>query len=320
MSGTRSSVFIGSSVEGLPIAKAIQQNLDRACEASTWCQGIFGLAGGTLETLLEKVRKFDFAVLVLTADDITLSRETKKPAPRDNILLELGMFLGALGKERTFVVHDRSIDLKLPTDIVGGLTPATFEPHADGNWQAALGACCTSIETEIGKQGIRSRAELTGAVDVATQFSIISGLMDASDRQYFIFMFEQNATFLRASHPFATGEIYEYEIKDDSAGQGGYSFDELCYELAEADLLGVDLRNNVSLTPRGKDYAAWLIKNNKRADYFRCTKGGWGTPPPYSQYEAMKVRDDEMRRLHAERLLSTQAAVQQKLQAGALKP
>ena len=42
----RPSVFIGSSTVGLPIAEAIQQNLDYHCDV-VWCglQGVFGLSG-----------------------------------------------------------------------------------------------------------------------------------------------------------------------------------------------------------------------------------------------------------------------------------
>src|SRR5262249_39111506 len=91
----RPRAFIGSSREGLPIAEAIQQNLDYSCEATIWYQGVFGLGGGTLESLVDRLESFDFAILVLTPDDVTVSREQTQQSPRDNVLLELGMFLGA---------------------------------------------------------------------------------------------------------------------------------------------------------------------------------------------------------------------------------
>jgi hypothetical protein len=37
--GKRPSIFLGSSTEGLPIAKAVQLNLDNVCEATIWSQG-----------------------------------------------------------------------------------------------------------------------------------------------------------------------------------------------------------------------------------------------------------------------------------------
>jgi predicted nucleotide-binding protein len=155
----RPSVFIGSSAEGLRIAKFIQVELDHACEVTIWSQGVFGLGDGTLEALVRAVGEFDFAILVLTPDDLVESRGAEKQAPRDNVLLELGLFLGALGRQRTFEVHDRTANLKLPSDLAG-VTPATYEPHASGNLRAALGAPCTLIEDVIRRLGRRPEREL----------------------------------------------------------------------------------------------------------------------------------------------------------------
>src|SRR5262249_14115576 len=67
-------VFIGSSMEGLNVAKAIQQELEGVCEATVWSQGAFGLMEGTLESLYAQLDSNDFAVLVLSADDWIESR------------------------------------------------------------------------------------------------------------------------------------------------------------------------------------------------------------------------------------------------------
>lgn len=152
----RPSVFVGSSSEGLRIAKAIQVLLDHACEVTIWSQGVFGLSEGTLESLVLSLDKFDFAILVLTPDDLITSREQSLPAPRDNVLFELGLFVGALGRSRTFIVYERTANLKLPSDLAG-ITAASFQPHESGNLQAALGAPCTIIENTIERQGVREQ-------------------------------------------------------------------------------------------------------------------------------------------------------------------
>src|SRR5687767_13559681 len=118
-------VFIGSSSEGLETAKGAQANLEYSCESQIWSQGLFGLSSGTLETLVRSLDKFDFAILVLTEDDITISRDQEQKSPRDNVIFELGLFIGGLGLDRTFIVVDRKAKLKLPSDL-GGITPATF--------------------------------------------------------------------------------------------------------------------------------------------------------------------------------------------------
>ena len=152
----RPRVFVGSSSEGLNIAKAIQLELDQSCEVEVWHQGVFGLSQGTLESLTLSLRRFDFAVFVLTADDLITMRGETKPSARDNVIFELGFFLGALGRERTFMVYDRTQPPDLPSDL-DGVTAATFEPHRSGNLAAAVGAPCTKIQSQIENVGLRAR-------------------------------------------------------------------------------------------------------------------------------------------------------------------
>jgi hypothetical protein len=163
----RPSLFIGSSSEGLPIAETLQILLEYPCEVALWSQGIFGLSQGTLESLVAALDDFDFAVLALTPDDLVTSRDESKSVPRDNVLFELGLFMGGLGRERTFLVYDRTAHLKLPSDLAG-VTAATFAPHSSGNLQSALGAAATKIKTQIerfGRREIRRFSDL----DKATQ-------------------------------------------------------------------------------------------------------------------------------------------------------
>jgi Predicted nucleotide-binding protein containing TIR-like domain len=169
MARTRPSVFVGSSKEGLKIAKALQILLDHACEVTIWSQGVFGLSQGSLESLVRALDEFDFAVLILTADDLVISREESSAAPRDNVLFELGLFMGGLGKDRTFIVYDRSKDLKLPSDLAG-VSAATFEPHVNGNFEAALGAAATRVENQVTRLGLRVRESLKQLSEAAHGF------------------------------------------------------------------------------------------------------------------------------------------------------
>jgi len=171
-------MFIGSSVEGLATAKAVQVLLDRACEAEVWSQGTFGLSEGTLESLVLALGRFDFAVLVLTPDDLTVSRGKDRPVARDNVVFELGLFIGALGRDRTFMLFDRTRPPALPTDLAG-VTAATFEPHASGNLEAALGAACTRIEGVVGRLGIRDIQRVQRLSDAAVSVQHAGSQMQA---------------------------------------------------------------------------------------------------------------------------------------------
>ena len=143
-------IFVGSSNEGLPIAEAVQLRLEPPYEVELWTQGVYGLTQGNLENLLRAVPTFDFAILVLTADDLKVSRGDTTPAARDNVVFELGVFLGALGPDRTFMVYDRTRPPSLPSDL-SGVAAATFQPHANGNLDAALGSPSTKIKQVIAK-------------------------------------------------------------------------------------------------------------------------------------------------------------------------
>ena len=113
-------VFIGSSSEALQEATHVSQVLgrhDMTCKL--WTQGVFQLSRTTIEELIRASNECDFAVLFLTPDDMTASRGKKKASPRDNVVFELGLFMGALGRDRTYVIIPRGADLKLPTDLLG---------------------------------------------------------------------------------------------------------------------------------------------------------------------------------------------------------
>jgi len=101
------ALFIGSSSEGLAVAQAIQTQLQHDTEVTVWNEGTFPLGQTALEGLVNALDRFDFAVLVLTPDDTVLTRKSEHLAPRDNLLFELGLFMGRLGRSRTFVVCER---------------------------------------------------------------------------------------------------------------------------------------------------------------------------------------------------------------------
>lgn len=281
MSNTiRPVVFIGSSAEGLPAARALQQNLDHDAEVILWSQGIFGLSSGTLETLVTKTQRFDFAVLVLTPDDLTFSRDQTTPSPRDNVVFELGLFIGALGRERTYIVCDRTAGIRLPSDLAG-VTPATYAPPQAGSLQSALGAPSSEILTAVQTLGARPRTSDEIYIDQTTQFKVVAGLLDIPGVQLFILMHESRAV-LRREAGFMLGIRQEYDIKSENhtgSGHGYFDVNKFCKQLADADLLTADLRGRISLTQRGHAFAEWLDASGFRAQYFWCDIGTWGDRP-----------------------------------------
>lgn len=147
---SKPTLFIGSSTEQLPVARAIESNLANDADVEVWDQGLFGLGTATLEALEEALPRFDFAVLVLAADDVLQSRGEQQPVARDNVLFELGLFIGHKGRRRAFFVLEEDALVKLPSDL-WGITPAKFRRSKLG-LQASLGPACNKIRLALKSQ------------------------------------------------------------------------------------------------------------------------------------------------------------------------
>ena len=76
-------------------------------------------------TIVEKFEDFTdvgFAVVICTPDDIgalASDQENLRPRPRQNVVLELGFFLGRMGRERVCALLEG--DLEMPSDYDGVL-------------------------------------------------------------------------------------------------------------------------------------------------------------------------------------------------------
>jgi len=141
------SVFLGSSTEGLAVARTVRGLLSDTARITLWNEGFFALGSTFIETLVNELPKFDFAVLILTPDDLVNSRDTEAFSPRDNLIFELGLFTAGVGRSRTFIVRDRRT--KLPTDL-SGVTTATYQfPELPQTLASALGPASDSIHFAI---------------------------------------------------------------------------------------------------------------------------------------------------------------------------
>lgn len=157
-------IFIGSSAESLVIAEAANENLDYGFEVSIWHAGTFKLSNSTIDDLIIKASNVDFALFIFSPDDIATIRNNSKHVVRDNVIFELGLFVGSIGKERCFILKPRGLELHLPTDLLG-LNFAEFEPNrTDNDFRSATSAACAQIRRRSEELGIIRQTTLPDKV------------------------------------------------------------------------------------------------------------------------------------------------------------
>ena len=117
-------IFLGSSGKQAKLLQAIARGLEEVADVEPWTT-TFNPGRSTLDRLVELSQEVDFAAFVFAQDDWTTTDgpQSGEASPRDNVVFEAGLFGGALGIRRTFILHaDGS---KLPTDLLGLTGSAT---------------------------------------------------------------------------------------------------------------------------------------------------------------------------------------------------
>ena len=147
-------VFVISSAEAIPIARAVQSAFEYDdLIVTVWPDGVFKVANYTLQSLEDEIDNSDFAIAIAHPDDQVESRETQWPQPRDNVIFELGLFMGRLGRRRAILMEPREEKVKLPSDLAGVTTiPYRFDPN--GDTEALLAPACTKLRKHILELGL----------------------------------------------------------------------------------------------------------------------------------------------------------------------
>jgi Predicted nucleotide-binding protein containing TIR-like domain len=171
-------VFVGSSTKALAVARAIQANLADAADIVIWNEGMVELSQHLMESLTQAAGKFDFAVLVMAPDDDLVSAGQNWRATRDNVLIELGLFIGTLGRERTFLVVESVPELKIPSDLEGMVFARYRTPADDRPLRSALGPACEEVRDAISKRGrAATLKQLEGMVHSLVRYSMSASIL-----------------------------------------------------------------------------------------------------------------------------------------------
>jgi Predicted nucleotide-binding protein containing TIR-like domain len=147
-------IFLGSSGKQAKLLQAITRGLDDVAEVEPWTT-TFNPGRSTLDRLVELSQEVDFAAFVFAQDDWTSTdaSESGQASPRDNVVFEAGLFGGALGIRRTFILHAN--DSKLPSDLLG-LTSVRYDPATS---PAEIRAINQKLRKAIETEGRRGPVE-----------------------------------------------------------------------------------------------------------------------------------------------------------------
>ena len=139
----------------------MQSNLESVAEVTVWDQEVCEPSSNVIDSLQSVLRVMDFGVIVLSADDIATIRSIEYKVTRDNVILEMGLFIATLGIERVAIIHPVNIgNFHYPSDITGTIL-LPYDPHrTDGKLIAALNTASGKIK----KMLLSKRAGIVGGL------------------------------------------------------------------------------------------------------------------------------------------------------------
>src|SRR4051794_37504917 len=151
---TKPRIFLGSSGKQAKLLQAITRGLEEIADVEPWTT-TFNPGRSTLDRLVGLSQEVDFAAFVFAQDDWTATdaSQSGQPSPRDNVVFEAGLFGGALGIRRTFILHANGS--KLPSDLLG-LTSVRYDPAAGPTEVRAINQ---KLRKAIEDEGRRSPVE-----------------------------------------------------------------------------------------------------------------------------------------------------------------
>ncbi len=145
-------IFLGSSGQQTKLLQALTRGLEDVADVEPWTT-TFNPGRSTLDRLVELSQEVDFAAFVFAQDDWTSTdaSESGQASPRDNVVFEAGLFGGALGIRRTFILHAN--DSKLPSDLLG-LTSVRYDPAAGPSEVRAINQKLRKAIVTEGRRGL----------------------------------------------------------------------------------------------------------------------------------------------------------------------
>lgn len=139
-------VFVASSSEQLETARVVANALaGPSLDVHLWDKGIFEFSSAYIESLEHELDRADFAVVIMTGHDVARVRGRHANLPRDNVIFELGLFVGRLGRNRSFFFVDHDSKTQIASDL-SGVQAVTYSTGRRGT-----GGSQRSLKTRVGQ-------------------------------------------------------------------------------------------------------------------------------------------------------------------------
>ncbi|WP_276345617.1 STING domain-containing protein [Daejeonella sp. JGW-45] len=138
-------LFIGSSAEQIPLLNNVAALIGDVAHCIKWTKA-FASNKSALDSLMKQTRLADYAILIATKDDLAEKRTDIVMKPRDNVILEFGLFVGFTGLNKCFLLVEKGTDL--PSDLHGiNLAEFTLEKGKHNSLEIVV----EGIKDEIAK-------------------------------------------------------------------------------------------------------------------------------------------------------------------------
>ena len=157
IAGRKPLIFLASSIESGKVLKEVALLVETCGGKPLPWPEAFPVGQYPLESLIEASRKVDGALVLASADDKLVHRGKAVWTPRDNILVEVGIFVSALSRLRAALVYaaPAGVQVKLPSDL-GGLTYLRYDPDLPAHNEKRLREWMARFFTASLREGLPS--------------------------------------------------------------------------------------------------------------------------------------------------------------------
>lgn len=143
-------IFIGSSSEESVLAESVKKILEPEFDVvvwndTVWDTSVFKINNNFLHDLLKATLQFDYGILLGTTDDKVIVRNSEVLQSRDNILFELGLFMGRLGLSKCAFVVEKELNI---LSDVKGISLARFTKTDPSSFISAISTVASLFRSQ----------------------------------------------------------------------------------------------------------------------------------------------------------------------------